>query len=229
MKVVFLNTWNGKIRDGITKFIEKHRDDTDVFCFQEVYESMQPFFDRLLLDYKKVTAYKYIQKDDYFLQATYVGGNAALLSTEILFEDDMSLGLGIYTQIKCSNKVTNIGNFHGLSKPGEKLDNPDRLRQSQGLIDFFKDKKGVNIIGGDFNILPETESVKMFKKNGYRDLISDFNISNTRNRFAWENYPDSKQYHFNYIFLDSSVKIKSFVVPDIEISDHLPLILDIKL
>lgn len=37
MKLVSLNTWGGKLFDPLIKFIEEKKDDTDIFCFQEVF------------------------------------------------------------------------------------------------------------------------------------------------------------------------------------------------
>ena len=68
----------------------------------------------------------------------------------------------------------------------------------------------------------------MFQKYGYLDLIKKFGIKTTRNEVAWENYPDNKQYFSDYVFVNPEAKIKSFSVPDLEISDHLPLILEIE-
>ena len=84
------------------------------------------------------------------------------------------------------------------------------------------------MIGGDFNLAPETKSIAMLTENGYRDLIKDFKIRTTRNRLAWEMYPESKQYFSDYVFASPEVKVKEFTVPENEISDHLPLILDIE-
>lgn len=105
-----------------------------------------------------------------------------------------------------------------------------RLRQSEKIINFFNDKKGLKIIGGDFNLNPDTKSVMMFEKAGYRNLIKEFDIKSTRNKLSWKqfkNQPDFvKQYFADYVFVSSDVKVKDFTVPYNEISDHLPLILD---
>lgn len=228
MKLIFLNVWNGKIK-GIIKFIEDNRQDTDVFCFQEAYNEMKSICKDELSDFQETYAYKYVALEEDFPQATYTSKNVKVLSSEILFEGKMDCGLGIYTQVEFKNINVHICNFHGLSKPGDKLDNSGRLNQPRGLVEFFKDKEGLKIIGGDFNLLPETESIKMFEKNGYRDLIKDFKIPTTRNQLAWEKYPDNKQYYSDYVFVSQEVKVKKFSVPDVEISDHLPIILDIEL
>jgi exonuclease III len=228
MKIVFLNTWNGKIRDGITEFIKEHSRNTDVFCFQEVYPEMRFFCKEILPDYAEFYAYKFVVKDDDFPQATYVNKKINNISSSILFDRQLDCGLGVNVIFSLGNNNVHICNFHGLSKPGNKLDNSNRLKQSKYLIDFFRDKDGQKIIGGDFNLLPDTKSIQIFKENGYRDLIKDFNIKTTRNRLSWEMYPDNPQYHSDYVFLSPEVKIKKFSVPDVEISDHLPLILEIE-
>ena len=136
-----------------------------------------------------------------------------------------------YADIEISNKVVHLANIHGKARPGHKLDTPTRLRQSKVIINFFKDKHGPKIIGGDFNLLPETKSVQMFEEAGYKNLIKDYKIKTTRNMLAWGTLKKSeeKQCFADYVFTSSDVKVKSFEVPDIKISDHLPLILSFEI
>lgn len=67
----------------------------------------------------------------------------------------------------------------------------------------------------------------MFEKNGYKDLIKDYKIPTTRNKVAWKMYPDNPQLYSDYVFVSSGIEVKSFSVIENEISDHLPLILEI--
>jgi len=84
------------------------------------------------------------------------------------------------------------------------------------------------IIGGDFNLDLNTKSVSLFEENGYQNLIKEFCIGNTRNEVSWAQYPNHEKQHFaDFLFLNSDFKINYFAVPYIEISDHLPLILEI--
>lgn len=39
MQLITLNIWGGKVYDQLTKFLKKHKDETDIFCFQEVFRS----------------------------------------------------------------------------------------------------------------------------------------------------------------------------------------------
>jgi len=94
----------------------------------------------------------------------------------------------------------------------------------------MKGASGPQIVIGDFNLLPDTESIKKFEVYGYQNLIEDFAIKSTRNRIAWEQFKNEpgfvKQHYADYCFVSKDVKVKKFTVPNIEVSDHLPLILE---
>lgn len=211
----------------ITDFIREHSLDTDIFCFQEAYDEMMLICKDILTDYTKITASKFVANVHEFSQATYIRKGLALLSSEILLQNQRGCGLGIYTHIQYQNKSVHICNVHGISQPGDKLDNQGRLKQSSMLIDFLKDKEGTKIIGGDFNLLPHTKSVGLFEENGYRNLIKEYAISTTRNPLSFAMYPNDKQYYADYVFLNQDVRETYFSVPKNEISDHLPLIVEI--
>lgn len=179
-------------------------------------------------DYQEIAAYKYLTEDDNFPQAIFIKNHIPLGDSRAILEKEPGVGLGLYVQVILGKQVVHIGNFHGVSRPGEKLDDPVRLRQSRRLLEFFEDKAGPKIIGGDFNLLPETQSIVMFEARGYRDLIKEFRIETTRNRLAWEAHPNSKQYFSDYVFVSPEVKLKGFSVPNLEVSDHLPLLLEIE-
>ena len=68
----------------------------------------------------------------------------------------------------------------------------------------------------------------MLEASGLRNLITEFNIKNTRNEISWAKYPGlPKQYFADFIFASQNVRVKKFTVPYNEISDHLPMILEI--
>jgi len=228
MKVIFLNTCNGKIREGIAAFIKQQAPDTDVFCFQEVYQEMQTLSGELLRNYRMISGYKKVAEDNDFPQATYVRSDLELLSSEFVLENQPGAGLAVYTQINTQNTTIHLCNLHGTARPGDKLDTPQRINQSQELLDFFAEKKGMKIIGGDFNLRPETKSAQMFEENGYRSLIREFRIRTTRNRLIWELYPENKQYFSDFVFVSPEVNVREFSVPTNEISDHLPLVLKVE-
>ena len=224
MKIVFLNVWGGTQKEELRIWIETQKTSVDVFCFMEANEEFKKNCGDLLKGYKLAEGYKNVINEDGCFQNTYIKNSQSLIKTETVLERDEYTGLGLFTQIG----GLNILNVHGVAQPGDKLDNPKRIKQSREIIDFMAKIDGPKIIGGDFNLELMTESVAMFEKNGYRNLIKEFNIKTTRNRLIWERYPESKQYFADYVFVNPEVKIKNFEVPQNEISDHLPLILEIE-
>ena len=227
MKLIFLNTWNAQIPEPLLAFLKQHQPDTDRFCFQEAYDEMKRLARPVLADYQELTVYKYLAKDTDFPQATYVGNTFPVIAAGPILEDEPGTGLGLSVHLRIGGQDLWVCNVHGNPRPGDKLDNPALLRQSQGLLDFFHDKKGIKIIGGDLNLLPHTQSIRMFEEAGYRDLIKDHGVVTTRNRLAWEKYPDNKQYHSDYVFVSPELTVTKFEVPQLEISDHLPLVLEV--
>jgi hypothetical protein len=229
MKIIFFNVWNGRIREGMKEFMKEQSVNTDIFCFQEVFNEMRFICDEKIPNHQEVFADREANPVNYaFSSATYIAKGITLMESSVIRIDKLESGFTLYTKVSVGDRDIHICNAHGISKPGEKKDTPVRIGQSQDIIDFLKDKKGLKIIGGDFNLLPETRSVKMFEETGYKDLIKDFNIKTTRNRLAWDMYPN-KILFSDFIFASSDIKVKSFSVPHLEISDHLPLILDIEL
>jgi exonuclease III len=125
-------------------------------------------------------------------------------------------------------KRLSIINFHGVGQPGNKLDTPQRAghaKKLQLIWDSLLDS--AKILCGDFNLNPDTESIKMLETKG-KNLIKEFNIQNTRNEISWKRY-NNIQHFADYTFVSPEVKVKNFEVPYNEVSDHLPMILEFSL
>jgi exonuclease III len=236
MRVIFFNIWHGQVWGKLKKFLLKQASKTDIFCFLEVDPELEIKLEATLSNFNSVYHAG--------IRTVYLGGTLEGRSIFVSPKIDIerSEGLSLYHQtardagglqfaeLRVGDKHLLIGSLHGKALPGTKLDTPARLGQSRKLIDFFKEKEGPRIIGGDFNLLPDTQSLRAFRRAGYRDLIKEFGIRRTRNRLAWEFYknrPDFVvQHHADYVFVSPEVRVKDFQVPSLEVSDHLPLILD---
>ncbi len=230
MKIVFLNALQGQI-EIVHQFIQSQSDDTDIFCFQESLDAsgLKIFCLDQLSDYQYFFDKKKVNPTDEFANTTFIKPNYLVSDTYVIGNGDSAVGMGIYNKIEISNNnFLNICNVHGNARPGDKLDNPDRLRQSQLIIDYFKNLTGPKIIGGDFNLDINTKSVSMFEDHGFRNLIKEFNIPTTRNKIAWDQYVD-KQLYADFLFVSPDVKVVNFSVPNLLISDHLPMILEIEI
>ena len=132
-----------------------------------------------------------------------------------------------YVRFSTEDGRYTLASMHGMAYPGSKLDTPDRLEQSRKLLSFLADEEGEKIVGGDFNLLPEAESVGMIEKAGMRNMIKEFNIPSTRNELAYGSYPEAeRQYFADYAFISPGVRVVDFQVPYLSVSDHLPLMLE---
>jgi len=130
-------------------------------------------------------------------------------------------------ELSINGKVLQIYNYHGIAYPGEKLDTPQRVENSQKIIKAIKEDKGAKILCGDFNLMPETESIMLLERSS-KNLIKEFNIRNTRNEVSWKQY-NNIQHFADFTFVSPDITGVNFEVPYNEVSDHLPMILEFKL
>lgn len=119
------------------------------------------------------------------------------------------------------NKTITVINFHGLWNGQGKGDSADRLSQSKKILDFIKTLDGEIIFCGDFNLSPNTESLKMFESFGLKNLIKEYNIQSTRTSF----YTKPEKFA-DYIFVSNGIKVNDLKVLPEEVSDHAALFLD---
>ena len=224
---MFLNAWQATTGEVLWNYIKEQKETCEVFCFMEAGQEFRGKCREILPDYIQISAEKSIIDEDGMFQATYVKSDYKILNSEPILGIDPNIGLGLYTQIVNNDKVWNIASIHGVARPGEKSDNPKRLEQSNGIIEYMSKIEEAKIIGGDFNLDKNTESVKMFEKNGYRNLIEEYKIEMTRNHLAWDVW-HNVQLWADFLFVSLDVKVKSFEVPKNEVSDHLPLIVEIE-
>jgi len=116
-------------------------------------------------------------------------------------------------------------NYHGIWTQ-DKKGNEKTYEACNKILNFASEFDGSVIICGDFNLLPDTQSMKIFQSD-FISLVDHFNIKSTR--------PSSNELNGNgrnvvdYIFLDKKVKVNSFRVLNNDVSDHLPLVLDFDL
>lgn len=129
--------------------------------------------------------------------------------------------------ISAEGKRLNIINTHGISRPGGKLDTPERILQSQRIGEILPELNGEVVLCGDFNLMPNTESVRILEKE-LKNLITEYKIENTRNEITWAKYPD-KQHFADFTFVSGGIRVKNFEVPYNLASDHLPMELEFEI
>lgn len=113
-----------------------------------------------------------------------------------------------------------IMNVHGLWNGMGKTDTPERIAQSEKIKEFMDNVPDRKILCGDFNLKPDTRSLKIIA-DGMHDLIDKYNILSTRTSY----YPKEEKFA-DYVFTSPDIKINKFSVLRDEVSDHAPLLVD---
>jgi exonuclease III len=127
-----------------------------------------------------------------------------------------------YVTVEVSGRPITIINFHGLWNGKGKTDTEDRLQQSENILAFMKERGGEYLLCGDFNLLPDTESLRKFESAGLRNLIREFGVTSTRTSF----YTKPEKFA-DYAFISTGIELKDFKVLPHEVSDHAPLLIEI--
>lgn len=204
MKLITLNTWGGRITKELFDFLDKKKATTDIFCFQEIYHrathvhveqgGIDPnltLFDdieKILTDYQSYFRPQYLET--YGLAAFvknhihvidegeyYVHHHKGFIPGEIVGNHARNVQS---ISIQHQGGDLHIFNFHGLWNGVGKADSKPRLEQSRKLIEYIKNFKGTKVLCGDFNLLPDTESLKLVEDIPLRNLVEEYGVTSTR-------------------------------------------------
>ncbi len=117
--------------------------------------------------------------------------------------------------IDINNEKLQIINVHGIWNK-DKVGDERTIEQSKAILSRIR-KDIPCIVVGDFNLLPNTESIEMLNRDMI-NLINTYNIKSTR--------PNKENIVNDYIFVNEKVTINDFKVIKSNISDHFPLVID---
>ena len=249
LRIVSLNTWAGRAMYPLIKFVERQREKTDVFCFQEVLEADQEVIDRrhpgehmrgdLLLQLRRaLPGYQCFfatrhGEEDRISQATFYAPRREMVtaSAHQVFAPEVPKLDGSHVisprvmatiVVKLNGRAVAIGNAHGLWNGGGKGDCPERLLQSRAMRAALE-KYGVPwVLVGDMNLEPHTEAIDILAKDA-RSLVHEYNVTSTRTPLYRHHGEPGVSKHADYAFVSEGIEVESFeVLPDIA-SDHAAL------
>lgn len=239
MQLITLNIWGGHVRNPLLQFIDSYRE-VDIFCFQEVYHKAQ---ERISTDDRKLSFNIFSEMHsllpdhhaffrpvvkDYGIGMFIKKGIEVMAEGEIcIYNNPSYCGHGPthsrnlqWIKYRINNEVHTVMNVHGLWNGKGKTDCPERIAQSQRIRNFMDSIDTPKILCGDFNLRPDTQSVKMLEK-GMHNLIQTYKITSTRTSF----YPKEEKFA-DYVFTSPEISINAFKKLEAEVSDHSPLLLD---
>ena len=131
----------------------------------------------------------------------------------------------LVTDLIIDEKPLRILNYHGIWTRG-KLGNKKTLAACKKINALALEAKGKVVICGDFNLFPDTPSMKLFETS-FVSLVDQFKIKTTRPNANELNNLDRNV--VDYIFVSRGVKVNKFEVIQLDVSDHLPLVLNFEI
>lgn len=244
IKFITLNIWDGgNLLDNIIAFIRKEA--PDIVSFQEVYNGKNPAFEkkfRTMEVFRKELGFPYSVFFPAFIDTREIGdierGNAIfskypIVSQKTIFFDvpfGPFNGEGAtnwqFEPMNTAHIVTTVGktplhvfNIHGIWG-FDGGDNQRRLQMSKTIINQIKDKEHL-VLAGDFNVRPNTktiQNIEKYLKNVFKDeLTTTFNMK----RKSGGDYATAA---VDMIFVSEDIEVLDRFCPQVDISDHLPLV-----
>ncbi len=249
LKLVSLNSWGGRAADQLLPFFAEKGKEIDIFCLQEIFDIDQKLVDerhpglevrgdlfRRIQDALPHHMGCFARFDDDPVRmslALFVrhGIPVRTITNFVVYRPEVPQEHGNvvrsarklqYTRLILNGREITIANFHGLWNNGPKTDTPERLAQARDVRAFLDSVEGPKILCGDFNLLPETESLAIMRGD-MRDLVKESGVGSTRTPL-YRHYQNPAEPNFaDYILTSQDIDIKNFaVLPDV-VSDHAAL------
>ena len=246
LKVIQLNLFKGKFLDSAIEFLK--RENPDFITMQEVTAGAVNFYEKKDADLfeilKKELGMTGIFHSDIKLsdEPSVKFGNAVFSKWPILESKVVPLNyLGPITlsEFKDTNvwarfsrhmldATVDVEGFrlHVISVHGRRVappaDDDENVRQARLMAKYIKSLgEKPFIIGGDFNMPPDSEVIRIVSAVA-RNLMVGKPISQTLNPRVHE--LGEKGYLVDYIFTSHHFRPTDVSIPDIDVSDHLPVV-----
>jgi len=254
IKVISLNVWlGGKLFDGIVEFLK--REDPDILLLQEVFDGHDPAYAQRFRTMDEFARLFQFNSSDFAPEMLCVeeGGKVergdAILSKfpitqrhePIFFNEpynnsyvDIPVNYPAvshnlqHVTISVEGTDLDVFNFQGVWDLDGDNDSPSRLKMSKTIIDAVRGKQNV-ILGGDTNATPNSQTIKnieaeltsVFKG----DLATSFNVR----RKDLVKFPGYATAVVDALYVSPSIKVVDSSCPDVDIADHLPLVVTIEI
>ncbi|MDB5166523.1 MAG: Endonuclease/exonuclease/phosphatase [Candidatus Saccharibacteria bacterium] len=248
IKVVCLNLWEGgNLFKGILQFLKEQ--DADILLLQEVYAGIDPSFPD---NYRSMDVLQrelnYPHSDfaaamlDRMPEGKVEGGNAVLSKFPILARDVVFFNEPYgerdpfdsaqfpttprnlqHVQIDAAGTELNVYNTQGVWDLNGDNFSPQRKRMSEMMIQAVAGKPHV-ILAGDTNARPTNPA--MVAVGEHLDNVFGHELATTFN-MRRKSDPGYASSVVDMIFVSHDITVTSKSCPDVDISDHLPLVAEL--
>jgi endonuclease/exonuclease/phosphatase family metal-dependent hydrolase len=133
---------------------------------------------------------------------------------------------GIRVYDYASDRPVSVTHMHGLRDLRGKMDTPERASQARRLLelsDRVSEPGDLRVVCGDFNVEPESETLRLLAEAGFTELVTGHGFESTRS----SHYEKAGRFA-DYMLVDRPDEVAAFkVVYQPEVSDHCPLLLNL--
>lgn len=240
MKLIQSNIWGGKLKFQLQDFFEDQQ--SDIACLQEVNDLEGPggaLFTTLdeikssgnftHKSMASLNSLRYMRRTMYYGNATLskfpiVAQNVVFTYGEYkdnfdLIDGDDNMRNLQHVVVQTPDGSLHVLNHHGFFIAGSKKGGPETVRQMSLIADYIKNLSGPVILCGDFNLTPDSESMRVFS-GLLTDLSSKYGLTDTYTNLSFNNAV------VDYILVNDEVTVNHFEMSEKLISDHNALILD---
>lgn len=239
MKLLQLNSWQMRLAKNI---IDLMRDESpDIVCLQEVFQtegelgyitSLKSLQEKTHYPHQYYSPfYSFVSMDEEVEFGNAILSRPTISSRNTIFtsgvyknnftfsHDDYNVRNMQHVIVDCHGTAINVLNHHGFHVPKHKDGDSHTLAACQQIADYIEGLQGPVILTGDFNLLPDSESLNILNKR-LRNLSIEHDLQTTRNDLT------VKDEVCDYIFVNDMIKVHDFYVSDKIVSDHQGLLLD---
>lgn len=122
------------------------------------------------------------------------------------------------------DRAVAVTHMHGLRDLRGKMDTPERAAQARRLIDLaaqITQPGDLSVICGDFNVGPDSDTIRLLQAQGLTELVTTGGFSGTRS----SHYPKPGKFADYMCVSDPAAVLDFQVIRCPELSDHCPLVL----
>ncbi|MBB5962680.1 endonuclease/exonuclease/phosphatase family protein [Planomonospora venezuelensis] len=157
------------------------------------------------------------------MRSAFVHGDYAEHRDHWPADDRPRAALAVRVFDRRAQRFVTVVNLHGLRDARGKTDTPARRAQAErlaGLITGVRENGDLTVVCGDFNVLPDSETLQILAKLGLTDLVQDADTRTSR-------YPKPVR-HASYLLVSEPTAVRRFEIAAApEVSDHRALTLDL--
>jgi endonuclease/exonuclease/phosphatase family metal-dependent hydrolase len=250
LKIVCLNLWEGgNLIDAILDYLAK--ENADVLMLQEVYSATDSSLPRnyrsiqVLQEKLNYPFYDFAPAMlDIMPEAKVLGGNAVFSKFPLIAHEPVFFNEPLgerhpketsefpttprnlqHVTITLPDNELNVFNFQGVWDLDGDNYSPQRKQMSDVIINAIKDTPNV-VLGGDTNAKPTNKAMTDIEDHLHsvfgNELTTSFNMKHKIN-------PGYATAVVDMLFVSQNIIVQDHYCPDVDVSDHLPLVAKLKL